>query len=228
MAHEKSNPITSIVIGTALLAGGIALFVYWGKPTLEKAQASKNWPTVSGVVKSSEVTVDHTRSGKKNKTMYSPEIAFAYEVDGRSYVSSKIGVSSNWSSSDSSSAYQITSKYPAGEAVEVAYDPADPSYAVLETGAGWATYFIYYLGPGLAVLGLLTVVGPLVKIAFAVFFFSSSSASSLKSQPVDSRFPESQSSGASPAYTGGSTTQTIGAPIDSSSTSDIGEGITIQ
>ena len=172
--NRTANPITNIILGVAFVAVGVALFVYWGKPTFEKAQASKNWPTVSGVVKTSEVTVSETRDRKKRSTMYTPEIAFTYDIDGRSYVSSQIGVSSGWSSSNSSSAYQLTNKYPVGEPVVVAYDPANPSFAVLETGAGWSTYFIYYLGPGFVGLGLFCGVGPIVMFVFALCFARSS------------------------------------------------------
>ena len=224
--NRTANPITNIILGVAFVALGVALFVYWGKPTFEKAQASKSWPTVSGIVKTSEVTVSETRDRKKRSTMYTPEIAFSYDIEGRSYVSSQIGVSSGWSSSNSSSAYQLTNKYPVGEPVVVAYDPANPSFAVLETGAGWSTYFIYYLGPGFVGLGLLIGVGPLVMIVFALFFAASSATSSPNSQPaVDSRFPEGNSP---PVYTGNSTEQSFGAPVGSAPASDIGEGITIQ
>ena len=224
--NRTANPITNIIVGVAFVALGVALFVYWGKPTFDKAQASKSWPTVSGVVKTSTVTVSETRDHKKRSTMYTPEIAFAYEIEGHSYVSSQIGVSSGYSSSSSSSAYQLTSKYPVGEHVEVAYDPANPSFAVLETGASWSTYFIYYMGPGFVGLGLFAGVGPVVMFVFALCFARSSTTRLPSSQPVvDSRFPGEDSSS---VYPGHSTAQSFGAPIDSGSTNEISEGITIQ
>ena len=227
--NGNSNPITSIFIGAAFVAVGIAVFIYWGKPTFEKAQASKNWPTVSGVIKSSEVTQSRS-SGKEKKTMYTPNVVFDYELDGRSYTSSSIAVGSGWSSSNSSAAYQITNKYPAGQTVDVAYDPAEPSVAVLETGVTWSTYFIYYMGLGFAGLGLLIGLFPLAQIACAIFFIGSSMTSSSSTSPqppLASRLPERD---LPPVHNDQSTAQPTPTPIPMASVqvNEISEGINVR
>ena len=237
----NSNPIANLVWGTGFIAIGIAVFVYWGKPTLENSQASKNWPTVSGVVKTSEVS--QSKSRDSNSRMYSPHVTFEYEVDGHTFVSSKVAVSSGsgWSSSESSSSYQVVNKYPQGSAVKVAYDPEDPSYAVLETGTNLTAYIYYYLGPVFVGLGLLMVSIPLVKIVFVICFLEPCSTSTNPQSMLDSRFPEENSLAdprqtfdpgfpegtPSPVHPSASNSHATGAPVESSSKSNIGEGITI-
>ena len=223
--HGNANPIVGLMVGGAFVAFGLALFFLWGKPTLEKAEASKNWPKVSGVIKSSTV---NQSTDKDRNTSYTPNVVFEYALNGRKFTSSTIAVGSGWSSNRSSIAYQVTNKYPVGDIVEVAYDPEEPSFAVLETGAIWTTHIIYYFGLVFAGFGVLISGYPLVQLIFLAFFVGSSLTSSAKpTSTSDPRFPEGNPS---TANTGTLPSQSLEEPelIGSTSASDIGEGITIQ
>ena len=154
---NQKNRTLAVYVAAVMIALGIAVFFYRGKPTLENALASKNWPTVSGVVKTSRVSGPVRGRYRFSNDLYRPEITFAYEVDGHPYVSSQIAANWNWYSDRSSDVLKTTRSYPVHAVVEVAYNPAEPTYAVLETGATRATYFLYYTGPGVAILGLLLI-----------------------------------------------------------------------
>ena len=158
--------------------------------------------------------------------MYSPNVVFEYEYSGRKYISSSVTVGSGWSSSSSSAAYRVANKYPVGGVVEVAYDPAEPSYGVLETGADLSAYMIYYIGIVFAVIGLLICAYPIIQIVFVLFFIGSSLTTPKDPQATgESRFPEQEFS---PVNTSRSTPQPARIPTDSLPSGNIGEGITIQ
>jgi|GEM_PF-961877 len=218
----NANPITTLIVGAFFAAIGLSLFFFYAKPTLERSQASKNWPKVTGVVKVSEVT--QYRNNDK-KMMFSPNVVFEYKLNGRSYTSSSITVGSGSSSSNSSGAHRVANEYPVGSVVKAAYDPEEPSYAVLKTGVSTGTYVAYYLGLVFAGIGLMVCAYPLLQIAFAVFFIGASLTSSAKPQStVDARFPEENPS---PGYSGEATTQMM-ETLGSNRSSEISEGITIQ
>ena len=224
--NSKVNPLAGIFLGGIFLAVGLAMFFYWGRPLLIKSQASENWPSVSGRVKTSEVT----QSRSDGKTMFSPNVVFEYKQNGRPYLSSHVVVGTGWSSSESSSAYSVTNKYPVGSSVEVYYDPTDPAYGVLETGTKSSAYFVYFLGLGFAGIGLLICVVPIMKIVVALFFIGSSLTQSKDPQStLDSRFPEENlQSGQLEEATTQTSTQPAPFPAIGTPTSEIGDGITIQ
>ena len=154
---KQRDPIWEILVAAIMITVGIAVFFYRGKPTLEKALASENWPTVSGVVEASRFSEPVRSRHRYGGKLYRPEITFAYEVDGHPYISSEIAVNWNLYSDRLSEIRQTINKYPPHAVVEVAYDPAEPTYAILETGANRSTYLHYYLGPGVVILGLLVI-----------------------------------------------------------------------
>jgi hypothetical protein len=92
-----------------------------------RAQQSKSWPTVTGKVRVSEVSV---RFGKGPRNL--PDVRYAYEVDGLRYESSNIRFAQG-RTRFRSQAEELVDRYPAGSDVEVHYNPADPGVAVLDT-----------------------------------------------------------------------------------------------
>ena len=216
-----SNFIGGIIIGVVFFAGGLALFFYWGQPMLAKATASEKWPVVQGIVKSSDVATSKDNDGQ---SMYSPNVVFEYTVAGSKYISTSVDVGLGWSSSSSASAYRVVNKYPAGDSVEVAYDPADPSYGVLETGAHFTNHLMYWLGPALALMGLMIGVVPLLKFGFAMFAVGSSLASS-----TQSAIPAANQPGSPIAEHEDSLSSGIPSSVtNSQATNNFDDGITIQ
>jgi hypothetical protein len=107
-----------LLIGTCLLAFG--LLNVW------RGLASERWPTTAAVVKQSD------SSGS----------AFAYQVDGRGFVTSLRHFG------QTGSAPLAVYRYPTGAAVTVSYDPGNPSLAVAEPG--FDADALWLLGGGLA------------------------------------------------------------------------------
>lgn len=74
-------------------------------------------------------------SDSQHRISFQPVIEFAYSVDGKEYRSRQrqLGVrrggSETW-------ARAVKGKYPVGSAVEVLYDPANPTEAALENPIG--------------------------------------------------------------------------------------------
>lgn len=117
-----------IAVALLFVVGGIFSIA----PSLRNirlARASLAWPTAPGRVTATEIQEYYNSSGRN----CTPCIAFEYEVGGRILQGDalRIGVTPSGSNLYAQS---VTEKYPVGTAVRVAYDPADPSRAVLEPG----------------------------------------------------------------------------------------------
>ncbi len=109
-----------------------------------KAVAALTWPRARARITASTVGVTKEISGNPDdltpNTFYVPQISFAYEVGGTAYQGSRV------SYADLKTAFrkkvdERVAKYPVGAVVEVAYDPAQPSESVLETGTKGTSAF---------------------------------------------------------------------------------------
>jgi hypothetical protein len=96
--------------------------------------------------------------------MYTANIRFQYEVNGRAYRSDQIWFGQTAGSGDSSEADLRRFRYPLGEKVTVSYDPADPAIAAVHPG--FQAEALWLPGAGLAFLfpGLMAFV--MYKSAF--------------------------------------------------------------
>ena len=216
------SQIGAFILGAVFFAIGLALVVFWGLPTSEMARASQHWPTVTGVIKSSEVITSRDDEGT---TMYQPEVSFAYKVDGREYVSSTIRIGATWSSSSSGGARKTVNKYQVGSSAKVAYAPEDPSIGVVEPGVSWSSHFPLWIGWGTAGIGFLIGAIPGVKVVLALFAVGSSMASdSSKSQ-----FRDMQTHRNPNLVNAADERSGAGLPLSTTgSTNTVDDGITIQ
>ena len=106
--------------------------------------ASRNWPTVEGIVVSSEVA--RVRDSQDNIGFnYKPEVLYEYLVDGVKYSSNNIDFGQP-SSSNSSYARKIVNRYPDGKKVIVYYKPSNPDVATLEPGLYISSFVILLFG----------------------------------------------------------------------------------
>ncbi len=96
-----------LVVGFAVYGLGISLY--------NKAKMSESWPTVQGVVFSSDVASE--KDSNKN-TMYSATVNYSYKVNNKEYTNNDISMS-EVSSSNVSNAEKICAKYPVGKKVTV-------------------------------------------------------------------------------------------------------------
>lgn len=107
-----------------------------------KASTASTWPTVDGVVVSSQV-----QRGCKNLAYYLPFVTYRYTVERQEYVGRRIAFGANTCSSESD-ATKITNAYPEGKTVQVHFDPSFPHESVLNvsgTETGTWPVFIFAL-----------------------------------------------------------------------------------
>jgi hypothetical protein len=104
------------------------------------AMKAARWPTAAGTVLSSRsVSRRVFAPGRGNVTMevWSPLVEFSYRVGGRDYHGARIAFGAAVSGGRDL-AEATVARYPTGAAVTVYYDPANPSFAVLEPRVAFA------------------------------------------------------------------------------------------
>lgn len=117
------------IIGGAFLAAGFT-YLASGLHLVHKANASRRWPSVDGVIASS--TLEKVK-GEDEDAFRRPNIGYSFSVDGESYYSAHLAFPSG-GSERLKKANKIVEKYPVGKAVRVFYNPANPWESVLEPG----------------------------------------------------------------------------------------------
>lgn len=135
-----------VIFGTVFVGVGlaIALGAAW---LLERAAAPAEWPTTAGLVITSEVASGTDTDGTR---LYWPNVEYRYGVNDSTYVGTRVRAILTRTSSDGP-ARRVVARYPAGAAVTVFYDPADPSSALLDTDTG-AIVGILFAAAGACVL----------------------------------------------------------------------------
>jgi hypothetical protein len=118
----------------------------------ERAWRARSWPSVEATIK--HVSIKHAGSSTTNDSgsqteWFLPIVEFSYTVRGRTYSGARMFVGETASMAHES-ALALVKPYREGMKVRVHYDPAIPSYAVLNplahTGAmavyGWLGAFL--------------------------------------------------------------------------------------
>lgn len=147
---SKSSFIPAfILIPIGLLL--VAVSLYFGG----QQRASQRWPSVPGVVTSA--FVEEYRDAEQSPSYYA-RVVYQYQVEDDLYASQQVSFGITKSYASQNGAGQALKAYPIGKEVTVYYDPADPSNAVLDRSTTRVTPFLW-LGGGIALLGLLTLVG---------------------------------------------------------------------
>ena len=133
-AAAKPWLIVGGIVAFLLLSapGGVLLYAGWRRSRL--GEATLDWPSAPGRVISAEV-VKKTGYNDGEYQYYAPEIRYAYEVNGNSYVGEtiKFGLSQVHYPSEER-AREWLAPYPVGGAPRVRYDPAKPENSALELG----------------------------------------------------------------------------------------------
>lgn len=152
-----------LIMGLSFTAIGVLLGPVFGKPILDQAKASEQWPQTDGEILESEL---ETRKGEEGGTLYSAHVVYRYALDGGEFESNRIWFGGDYATSDRSEMFEIVKQYPVGKQVTVYYSPDKPSEAVLMPGAYLSSYILYVIGMVLMVVGailLLILVYILVK-----------------------------------------------------------------
>jgi len=105
-----------------------------------KAMAAARWPTAMGKILSSVAEAHRTLvpSGRgQTVTVWAPVVEYSYSVDGRDYHGSRLAFGADVTGPQAFAEATVV-RYPAGQQVTVHFDPANPSFAVLETRVAFA------------------------------------------------------------------------------------------
>jgi uncharacterized membrane protein YqaE (UPF0057 family) len=124
-------PVTffqSFAILGAMMFPFAAFYYARGRWNQARALASEAWPTVPGVIETSNVEQRLTRSG----IFYKLALSYRYEVDGNGYDGDTAEFGPPRVTAQDL-IEELAQKYPAGAKVTVHYDPDDPASSVLET-----------------------------------------------------------------------------------------------
>lgn len=124
---KPTNPIGLRIGGLVLVILGFVLLANaWRLQDL--ANRSQTWPTTTGHVINATVE----KSKAKGDRRFAPVVRFAYVVDGQSYESDRFAASTQSMSREA--AETRCREHPPGREVQVHYDPAQPSMALLRLG----------------------------------------------------------------------------------------------
>jgi len=143
-------PLIFIVIGA-----GVAFFGIRG---LIRANASTDWPTAKGQVKTSSVERQRNSHKGKSSTTYHAKILYKFSVAGTAFNGNRIAYG-DYGSSSSSHAKQLVNHYPQGKSVTVYYMPKNPEECLLEPGLKLQSWFL----PG---FGLISFFAGIMMVIF--------------------------------------------------------------
>ncbi|MEZ4700307.1 MAG: DUF3592 domain-containing protein [Rhodothermales bacterium] len=166
MATQDMDPQESAkvlrITGHALVLLGAALLLF-GVYFVRTANESASWPRAEGRVDNLLVrwSISQSERGRVNPHKdYYYVVKYSYEVEGTSYTGTRysLGNGDHAEGKDFDTEEEARAagqqRFPVRSAVPVAYDPEDPTMAVLRAGASGATYVPLILGVLFLAVGL--------------------------------------------------------------------------
>ncbi len=151
MQRKGNSFVGGLIVAAAFLGIGYLVAFVFGKPILDDAWASSEWPSVAGTIKESEVRQER----HEGKLHHSAGIHYEYQIDGQTLGGDTVWFGGNFSSTDSGSARKTVNRYPVGEQVDVYYNPEDPTNSVLEPGAHLSSYAVFGIGLAFLFVGVV-------------------------------------------------------------------------
>ena len=116
----------ALVLFAALVVIAIAAL-----PPYLRAKRSERWPTAEGVISANWLKVIYNA---RNRTDFChAEIEYRYHVGTKEYSSTKVSFGRDRYRSQPEAQHMLD-RYPMRSAVKVYYDPADPSFGILQPG----------------------------------------------------------------------------------------------
>lgn len=159
---SKSNFSCGNIVLLFLLGIGLFTLVFSIRSN-QKASQSTDWPSVVGVITHTYIEEDESfDSDGDTTTTYSPVINYEYIVDDQVYTGDRIYYGLTMKYNRHQEAAKALQAYPTNSEVEIYYNPADPSEAVLDRQAEGTTLGIM-IGGGLVLLSAVSLVGLIVK-----------------------------------------------------------------
>ncbi|MGZ5872974.1 MAG: DUF3592 domain-containing protein [Bradyrhizobium sp.] len=148
-AHLPEDANAPLVVLTSAMGVVVLAFFFAGRRISRDAAG---WPVTRGTVVISSTEAVHQTDQGRDLIFHAPVVEFTYQVHGREYRSRQITLGAKLAGTRSF-AEQIAARYPQGSAVEVHYDSANPSNAVLQvtSSASWLLLVLALFCFGVAV-----------------------------------------------------------------------------
>lgn len=124
--------LTVVMLG-ALAVGGNLVYQHYANNMTALAQASMEWPSVSGLVTRSNLEFHRNEIGTGPKTEYRVEVTFEYVVGDQVYRNDMVRFDQGQLGNDQKKL--LVSAHPVGKRVDVFYNPDDPDQSVLVPGS---------------------------------------------------------------------------------------------
>ncbi len=144
------------LVPLALILWG-AVSIVQSRREARVAAASQHWPRVAGTVIAAAVKPVAVQG---SDPVYDLDLRYRYAVAGQEFEASRLRFGPTPRANGREEIEALARRFPAGSAVQVAYDPGAPQQAVLQPGAlqeveGRRGMGFYLVGLGLVLLPLL-------------------------------------------------------------------------
>ena len=138
------------------LFAALAVIAIAALPPYLRARKSERWPTTDGVISKNWVEVAY--SSKYRRYSYFPRIEYRYHVGSKEYRSSRFSFGRDSYFSQLRDAQSVLDAHPMRSEVKVYYDPADPSFGILQPGRNDEMELLYKMDLWfIGIFGLLFV-----------------------------------------------------------------------
>lgn len=167
MGQIVKSILFGLVWSGIVIFGGVFFYNNITKPFAEDKNQISNWPQVESVVKRSGIDTLVISEGNYK---FAHDFIYAYQVNNKAYLGSKIKQLSqfSWSSSTFFINRKIA-KYPTGKALTVSFNPDNPNESYIEPTASFLTELIKYLPLILTIpIGILMIIAQ-IKGVFRTF-----------------------------------------------------------
>lgn len=111
------------------------LFFLWGFTLFRRSRATAAWPAIQGWIMQSTVTTQFSQGSEDSPDTYSysPSVVYQYTVNGQTYQGTRITYVGQGYDSPAK-AQAALAPYPAGQPVNVSFNPVKPHESVLVPG----------------------------------------------------------------------------------------------
>jgi hypothetical protein len=124
-----------------MMIGVGMIMVFWSLNEIWLSLQSARWPKTQGHVSSAFIGFH----GKKPMAC----VTYEYHLKGQSYHGSTLYFGVNGQLSAQDNVPNVISQFPIGKAVQISYNPLNPSASCLQPGRlHWSTYLLTILGAG--------------------------------------------------------------------------------
>jgi hypothetical protein len=145
LTQTLPNPARAPFVAISLCFAAVAaLFVFAFQ---RQASMQRKWPTVDARIENSGVHAFESRDSDSDRlrTQYRVDVVYSYEIAGVRYTGDKFSAS-QFSANTEVLARRQAERYPAGSAIQVHYNPANPAEAIVNPG-GRALLLLLWLVP---------------------------------------------------------------------------------